>query len=172
MRFMLISLVGLCLSLSSFAADNGRLSISIGGGPTIQRDGLPQNPDNPPPYPGPPGPPGHGGPGNPGPGYPPPGGGNYYYSFNFGPTPVNSIRYTYITLTSTGSGNLYLDDITLWGAGFWGRWNCPRVMPPGAQCSVYVEFRPWYEGNFSGRLTFCTSAGNYIMDLFGWGTRW
>lgn len=99
-------------------------------------------------------------------------GGNQYYNYNFGQVPVNSGRSARFTLTSTGNQPLYLNSVRLYGQSFYGNTNCPYVLEPGCRCEAWVDFRPWYEGNYNGQLIFSTSAGNFIVNLYGWGTRW
>lgn len=97
---------------------------------------------------------------------------NHYYSYNFGPTYVNSSRFITFTLTSEGPGVLHLNGIRLWGDGYYGQGNCPQFMPPGTRCNISIEFHPWYPNQFRGQLAFFTSDGNYFIDLFGWGVPW
>ncbi len=99
-------------------------------------------------------------------------GGDQYYNYNFGQVPVNQMRSAQFTLTSTGNQPLYLNSVRLYGQGFYGNTNCPYVLPPGCRCDAWVDFRPWYEGGYNGQLIFSTSAGNFIVNLYGWGVRW
>lgn len=169
MKVWILTLATFLISLSTFAneakfelvpADGVLTPMQIQGLPEpLPDDGNspePQRPHDPrpPQYPG-----------NPNPG-------NQYYNYNFGQVPVNSVRSANFYLRSTGSGNLYLNRIDLYGQGFYGNANCPHVLPPGYQCNVWVQFRPWYQGSYSGQLIFRTSAGNFIVNLYGWGTRW
>ncbi|MDG0816229.1 choice-of-anchor D domain-containing protein [Bdellovibrio svalbardensis] len=99
-------------------------------------------------------------------------GGNQYYNYNFGITRVNTSQYARFTLRSTGNQPLLIDSVRLYGSAFYGNSNCPRVLNPGRTCDAWIEFRPWYEGSYSGQLVFATSAGNFIVRLYGWGNRY
>lgn len=98
--------------------------------------------------------------------------GDQYYYYDFGQVPVNTSRSARFTLTSTGSQPLYINNVQLYGQGFFSNSNCPFVLPPGCRCEAWVDFRPWCEGNYNGQLIFSTNAGNYIVNLCGWGVRW
>lgn len=94
------------------------------------------------------------------------------YQYNFGQVPMNQSRWARFTLRSTGPGPLYINQVALYGQGFFGRTTCPRVLYPGQICDATVEFRPWYQGSYNGQLTFYTSAGQFVVYLYGWGIRW
>jgi len=152
----ILVLLSLLFSLPAFASSsNATLSADEASLQMLRHD-LPQNPDNPPPYPDPNNPPSY----------------DHYYTYNFGRVPINTTRSTYLRLNSTGPGNLFLYSINISGAGFYAQANCSQVLPPGASCLVYVQFSPWYVGRYQGQLVFATSAGNFIVNLYGTGRRY
>lgn len=97
---------------------------------------------------------------------------NKYYYYNFGNVRVNWSEWTDIYLRNTGPQPLSVRGIFVTGSAFWAWSNCPNWLAPGQSCVTRVEFRPWHEGSFSGRLRYSLGDGNIYVDLFGWGTRW
>lgn len=95
---------------------------------------------------------------------------NYYY--NFGHAALNTTRWTDIILRNKGPGPLIVRGVFVAGVGFWAWSDCPPYLGQGQWCRTQVEFRPLYEGYFSGRLRFAFTNDNIYIDLHGWGTRW
>jgi len=95
-----------------------------------------------------------------------------YYYYNFGSVPVNFSRYADFTLRNVGNQPVYLRGVFIIGSAFWAWSNCPPYLFPGQACLTRVEFRPWHEGSFNGRLRFAFPTDNIYIDLFGWATRW
>ena len=98
---------------------------------------------------------------------PPPSGPNYgkTYQYDFGQVPINSSRWVRFTLRSNGPGPLYVNQVALYGQGFFGRTSCPYILYPGQICEAVVEFRPWCQGGCGGQLIFNTSAGQFVVYL-------
>lgn len=95
-----------------------------------------------------------------------------YYYYNFGNVRVNWSRYADIYLRNTGYEPLYIRGVFIAGTAFWAWSYCPKVLYPGQSCLTRVEFRPWYEGAFSGTLRYQFPHGSIWVDLYGWGTRY
>ncbi|WP_415063874.1 hypothetical protein [Bdellovibrio sp.] len=95
-----------------------------------------------------------------------------YYYYDFGNVRVNWSEYADIYLKNTGSHPLHLRGVFIQGSAFWAWSNCPTWLSPGQRCLARVEFRPWTNGYFSGRLRFAFPDGNIYVDLYGWGDRW
>jgi hypothetical protein len=95
-----------------------------------------------------------------------------YYTYNFGNVQVNYSAYQYFYLRNIGNYPITLYGVYISGTSYWARTNCPPVLNPGFSCTTQVEFRPWYEGYFPGRLRFQLNTGSEIVDLYGWGVRW
>lgn len=97
---------------------------------------------------------------------------NRYYSYNFGTVRVNWSQYADFVLRNTGSSVLHIRGVYISGTSYWAWTNCPRYLRPGQRCLARVEFRPWSEGYYTGRLRFALSYGNIFVDLYGWGSRY
>ncbi|ASD63454.1 Ig-like domain-containing protein [Bdellovibrio bacteriovorus] len=95
-----------------------------------------------------------------------------YYYYNFGSVRVNWSQYADIYLRNTGHEPLYVRGVYISGAAFWAWSQCPNYLYPGQSCLTRVEFRPWYEGYFSGALRFAFPNGSIVVELYGWGVRW
>lgn len=95
-----------------------------------------------------------------------------YYSYNFGSVLVNWSRYADFYLKNNGRSHLNIHGIYILGNSYWAWSNCPRDLAPGQRCLTRVEFRPWFEGFFTGRLRFALPSDNIIIDLYGWGVRY
>lgn len=95
-----------------------------------------------------------------------------YYYYNFGSVRVNWSRYADIYLRNTGHEPLHVRGVFISGSAFWAWSYCPNVLYPGQSCLTRVEFRPWYEGYFSGALRYQFPHGSIWVDLYGWGTRY
>lgn len=91
------------------------------------------------------------------------------YSYNFGSVRVNWSEWAYITLRNTGYGPVSIYGVSVYGAGFSGWTGCPYYLYGGQSCTTRVEFRPWSQGYYNGRLDFRLSSGNIYFDLYGWG---
>lgn len=98
--------------------------------------------------------------------------GNQYYRYDFGLVRVNWSQYADFSLRNTGSTPLPIRGIFISGSRFWAWSNCPAVLSVGQRCWTRVEFRPWWEGSYYGRLRFAFPDGNIFIDLYGWGTRY
>ena len=176
MKTWMLTLVGVLTSLACYAnPTQSGLTITTDDqplSPTLTQalpnplpdDGQQPTQPNQPNHPGQPGQPGQPSQGNP----------NYgqTYQYNFGQVPVNQSRWARFTLRSTGPGPLYINQVALYGQGFFGRTTCPGILYPGQICDATVEFRPWYQGGYNGQLIFYTSAGQSVVYLYGWGIRW
>ncbi|MEK2645778.1 hypothetical protein [Bdellovibrio sp. BCCA] len=97
--------------------------------------------------------------------------GRYYY-YNFGNVRLNFSEWADITLRNTGVEPLNIRGVFIMGSGYWAWSNCPNFLIPGQTCLTRVEFRPWYEGYFTGRLRFAFWDDSIYVDLYGWGVRW
>lgn len=95
-----------------------------------------------------------------------------YYSYNFGGVRVNWSQYADFYLRNSGNLPLRVRGVYITGSSYWAWSNCPRDLYPGQRCLTRVEFRPWSEGSFYGRLRFAFPDGNIYIDLFGWGVRY
>lgn len=94
---------------------------------------------------------------------------NKYYYYNFGNVRVHTSQWADIYLRNTGSDYLNVQGVFVTGNAFWAWSNCPNYLAPGASCLARVEFQPWYEGSFNGRLRFKFPGGNVYVDLYGYG---
>lgn len=97
---------------------------------------------------------------------------NKYYYYNFGNVRVNWSEYADIYLRNTGNEPLYVHGVYISGSAFWAWSHCPNYLYPGQSCLTRVEFRPWYDGYFSGTLRFSFPDGSIVVDLYGWGVRY
>ena len=94
------------------------------------------------------------------------------YHYNFGGVRVHWSRWADIYLRNTGHEYLPIHNVYVSGSAFWGWSNCPRYLAPGYSCYARVEFRPWHEGSFYGRLRFEFPYRGINVDLYGYGTRY
>lgn len=94
-----------------------------------------------------------------------------YYSYNFGSVRVNWSQYADFYLRNNGTSPVQMRGVYITGISFWAWSNCPRVLLPGQRCLARVEFRPWSEGSYFGRLRFAYLGGNIYINLYGWGVR-
>ncbi|WII71652.1 hypothetical protein QJS83_14380 [Bdellovibrio sp. 22V] len=97
---------------------------------------------------------------------------NQYYYINFGSVRVHWSRYENVILRNTGAYPVEIRGVFITGSAFYAWSNCPRWLQPRETCATRVEFRPWYDGHFAGRLRFAFSYDNIYVDLYGWGVRW
>lgn len=94
------------------------------------------------------------------------------YNYTFPNTPVNSTRYHSFWLNNNTYRPIYISNVSLWGQAFGGNSGCYGWLGPGQRCRTTVTFSPWYQGYFSGRLTFYINYGNVYLNLYGWGVYW
>ncbi|XGC79590.1 hypothetical protein ACES2L_09655 [Bdellovibrio bacteriovorus] len=94
-----------------------------------------------------------------------------FYYYNFGHVPVNFRERADIYLRNTGDENLEVKGIYILGSAYWAWSNCPNRLGPNQVCRTTVEFRPWHDGYFAGRLRFAFPVDNIYVDLYGWGRR-
>lgn len=95
-----------------------------------------------------------------------------YYYYNFGNVRVNWSEWADIYLRNTGVEPLNVRGVFIMGSAYWAWSNCPNLLYPGQSCLTRVEFRPWHEGSFTGRLRFAFPYDSIYVDLYGWGVRW
>lgn len=80
-------------------------------------------------------------------------------SVNFGSVKAGSSQSSTVTLTNTGSTDLTIDQATLSGASFtMSNLALPLTLAPGGTASVTVTFAPTGAGNFSGSVSFSSTA--------------
>lgn len=94
-----------------------------------------------------------------------------YYYYNFGHVKVNFRERLNLSLKNTGDEDLNIRAIYISGNSYWAYSNCPNMLPPNQVCYTWVDFKPWHEGFFSGRLRFAFTEDNIVVDLSGWGIR-
>lgn len=94
-----------------------------------------------------------------------------HYSYNFGQVPINWHRWAEIRLRNNGPDPLIIRGVFITGSTYFSWSDCPPFLAQGQSCNTHVEFRPWREGFFPGRLRFAFSSESIYVDLFGWGVR-
>lgn len=92
-----------------------------------------------------------------------------HYSYNFGQVPVNWSRWTEIRLRNNGPGPLIIRGVFVTGSAYFAWSDCPAYLGQGQICNTQVEFRPWHNGYFPGRLRFAFPNESIYVDLVGWG---
>ena len=73
-----------------------------------------------------------------------------------------------IILSNAGSDPLLVTQIVLSG-DFAATHECPRVLPPGKECSIWVSFKPTTEGPHKGQLIITDETGTHGVVLRGTG---
>lgn len=96
---------------------------------------------------------------------------NQRYSYNFGSVRLYWSQYADFYLRNTDSQALPLRGVFITGSSYRAWSDCPRTLSPGKRCLTRVEFRPWTEGYFTGRLRFAFPDENIYVELFGWGLK-
>ena len=94
------------------------------------------------------------------------------WTYNFGSVLINTSRFADFYLKNIGSTPLKIRGIYLSGGAFWAQSNCPEFLQPNHRCITRVEFRPWSEGSFYGRLRYVLVNKVIYIDLYGWGVRY
>ena len=74
-----------------------------------------------------------------------------------------------VILSNAGSDSLPVSQILLSG-DFVGTHDCPNLLPPGKECSIWVSFKPTTEGPHAGQLTITDETGTHRVVLAGTGT--
>jgi hypothetical protein len=74
------------------------------------------------------------------------------YYVNFGRVYVGDRRNAVFTLRNRGSLPIIVQDIDIEGYGFNGGDNCPRILTRGDRCSIRVTFRPRQQGQYRGQV--------------------
>lgn len=74
----------------------------------------------------------------------------YYY--NFGRTLLFTTKSVSFTLRNRRLTPLWIGNISIYGNGFAQRENCPEFLFFGQSCTVRIFFRPNHIGNFNGLL--------------------
>ncbi|MDG0815655.1 hypothetical protein [Bdellovibrio svalbardensis] len=92
-----------------------------------------------------------------------------YYRYSFGSVNVGFNMYADFTLTANPTETLEVKGISISGAMYDARTNCPKVLNPGQTCTTRVYFTPRMEGGHWGRLLFVLNDHNIVIDLFGNG---
>ncbi len=86
--------------------------------------------------------------------------------FIFGNINVGSSQTNTVVLSNSGETNLIISKAILSGAGFsMSNLPLPLTLVPGASNSATITFAPTGTGNFSGSVTFDTSAGGVSSNL-------
>jgi len=57
-----------------------------------------------------------------------------------------------VTLTSSGNSAMILEGFSIFPEAFSGQWNCPRLLYPGASCTLQIAFTPQSPGAASAVL--------------------
>jgi len=94
----------------------------------------------------------------------------------FGNTAVGGHQTTTVTLSNSGGTDLIIKSATLSGAGFsMSNHALPLTLNPGSSTSETITFAPTGTGNFSGSVTFATTAdqtnGTVVLKLSGLGVQ-
>jgi Abnormal spindle-like microcephaly-assoc'd, ASPM-SPD-2-Hydin len=92
----------------------------------------------------------------------------------FGSTTVGGHQTTTVTLSNSGGTDLIIKSATMSGAGFsMSNLALPLTLNPGSSTSETITFAPTGAGNFSGSVTFATTAdqtnGTVVLNLSGTG---
>jgi len=74
-----------------------------------------------------------------------------------------------VVLSNAGSDPLPVNGVTVHG-DFVAKHNCPTLLPPGEECTIWVSFKPLTEGIHLGRLAIRDDAGMQKVILEGTGT--
>lgn len=94
-----------------------------------------------------------------------------FLSYNFGPVPVNSIRYATYTVKNTGTSPLHFRSSTISGFEFSARHSCSGQLPPQGTCQFEIRYWPMWERWDSGRFFLDFEGSSIQVDLWGQGTR-
>ena len=94
----------------------------------------------------------------------------------FGNTTVGGHQTTTVTLSNSGGTDLIIKSATMSGAGFsMSNLALPLTLNPGSSTSETITFAPTGAGNFSGSVTFATTAdqtnGTVVLNLSGLGVQ-
>ena len=92
----------------------------------------------------------------------------------FGNTTVGGHQTTTVTLSNSGGTDLIITSATMSGAGFsMSNLALPLTLNPGSSTSTTITFAPTGAGNFSGSVTFATTAdqtdSTVVLNLSGTG---
>jgi len=94
----------------------------------------------------------------------------------FGNTGVGGHQTTTVTLSNSGGTDLIIKSATMSGAGFsMSNLALPLTLNPGSSTSETITFAPTGVGNFTGSVTFATTAdqtnGTVVLNLSGTGAQ-
>jgi hypothetical protein len=94
----------------------------------------------------------------------------------FGNTAVGGHQTTTVTLSNSGGTDLIITSATMSGAGFsMSNLALPLTLNPGSSTSATITFAPTGAGNFSGSVTFATTADQtnttVVLNLSGTGVQ-
>jgi hypothetical protein len=94
---------------------------------------------------------------------------NQYMTVNFGQVRVTTQAVQGIRLSASGDAPTKIKNITVSGAYYDARTNCPDVLPSGQSCIVNVYFWPMARGFWTGDLMFYLDSGTIQAHLLGNG---
>src|SRR6202047_3945669 len=94
----------------------------------------------------------------------------------FGSTTEGGHQTTTVTLSNSGGTDLIISSATMSGAGFsMSNLALPLTLIPGSSTSATITFAPTGTGNFSGSVTFATTAdqtnSSVVLNLSGTGVQ-
>ena len=88
---------------------------------------------------------------------------------DFGPqASATTSRSRVIILANAGLDPMPVSQISITG-DFVATHECPRLLPAGEECRIWVSFKPAAEGVRAGRLIITDEAGTQRVVLFGTG---
>jgi hypothetical protein len=74
-----------------------------------------------------------------------------------------------IVLSNGGDDQLHITRLVVTG-DFDGTHDCPEALPSGAECRIWVFFKPSAAGVHTGQVTITDDAGTQKVSLRGTGT--
>lgn len=84
------------------------------------------------------------------------------YFYNFGRTRLFRIKSISFDLRNRRFVPIRINNIHIFGNGFFQRENCPEYLFFGQRCTIRIFFRPNYVGFFNGRLIVNLSGAESI----------
>lgn len=94
-------------------------------------------------------------------------------SWDFGTVALGDTAVSAISVSSVGSANLEIDDLSIVPSGpyFISGGNCTvqTVLMPGESCLLEIEFQPTAAGTFDGEVVLEFNVGTYTVPLTGIG---
>ncbi|WII72576.1 hypothetical protein QJS83_01665 [Bdellovibrio sp. 22V] len=89
--------------------------------------------------------------------------------FGFGDISVGETYYTVLDITAPETTAIIFSQVAIKGTAFSAKTNCPKELPAGEKCSIFVYFTPSEAMEYFGELAVATNLGKTLVRFTGKG---